>query len=295
MEKFYISVIIPAHNSEKTIEQCIESILKQTGVDFEVIVVDNNSTDRTKKIIKKFCQIDARIKYVFESQQGRGAARNAGLAVAKGEIVAMTDSDCVAPDDWLKTLTYPIIFENEKAVMGGDKEIFSNFWTKNTQKKYDENRKAKTLSNGKYVEEIDTKNFAVKTEEAKKVMFDPNLMCRIDVDFYMRAKDRFKVRFLEDLKIYHYHRSSPLKLFKREFENGFYTAKIYKKNRCEKSLLRTTVFNSLSFSSYLKFPIWIVFRFFKKRPSEAFYILVNEVAWRSGALLGLLFSKYPHS
>ena len=286
------SIIVPAHNSEKTLEQCLKSVLLQDGINFEVIVVDNKSTDKTKEIIEKLQRADKRIKYVFEPRQGRGAARNAGINSAKGEIIAMTDSDCVVPKNWLKTLISPIIFENEKAVMGGDREMFSNFWTKNLQKKH--NATFDRLSDGKYINIVDTKNFALKTDEAKKIMFDSNLCSLEDVDFYMRSKKKFKIRFLKDLKVFHHHRTTFLKVFLRKFEYGFSASQIYKKNSYDKSLLKTEIFGSLDWKNYFKFPVWIFIKLLKTPPGEVFYTLIYESAWRAGALYGFLFFKYPN-
>mgnify|MGYP000595608121 CR=1 FL=1 len=286
-----ISVIIPAYNSEKTLEQCLKSVLSQTEINFEVIVVDNNSTDKTKEIINHFCKIDKRVRYVFEPKKGRGAARNAGIKLAKGKIIAMTDSDCIVPNNWLKEITKPIVFENEKAVMGGDKEIISNFWTKNIQKKHDE--LFKKYLNGKYINMIDTKNFAIKTEELRKIMFDPELHSSIDLDFYIRARKKIKIRFLNNIKVLHYHRTKLFKIALRNFEQGIAAVKIYKKYKYDKSLLEIDVFNSLKFKNYITFPLWIFLKFFKIPFQQALFNLFYEGSWRLGSLCGFLFIKYP--
>lgn len=118
-----VSAIIPVYNGSRTFSQCLGSVLNQTYSNYEVIVVNNNSTDETERIIKEFAVIDRRVKYIFEGYRSRGAARNAGIQAAGGEIIAMTDADCVVPHDWLSELIKPIVLENETAVMGFEEDL----------------------------------------------------------------------------------------------------------------------------------------------------------------------------
>jgi glycosyltransferase involved in cell wall biosynthesis len=88
-----ISVILPVYNGEKYIQKAIESVLNQTFTDFELIVVNDGSTDHTLDIINSFD--DARITIINQSNQGPGAARNNALKIARGQYVMYLDSD-----DW---------------------------------------------------------------------------------------------------------------------------------------------------------------------------------------------------
>jgi glycosyltransferase involved in cell wall biosynthesis len=95
-----ISVVIPAFNEEKYLPFCLASLKKQTFKDFEIIVVDNNSTDNTAPIAKQF---GARI--VSEKRQGIGFTRARGISCALGEIIAVTEADTIVPPNWLKTIS----------------------------------------------------------------------------------------------------------------------------------------------------------------------------------------------
>ena len=95
-----ISVIVPVWNDERRIGQCIEA-LKRQSLDpdlFEIIIVDNGSTDSTAAVVSGY----ADVVLLQEPQPGSYAARNRGLARARGEYVAFTDSDCAPERDWIE-------------------------------------------------------------------------------------------------------------------------------------------------------------------------------------------------
>ena len=101
LKKIAISVVIPAHNEEKYIGKCLNSIRKQTFKDYELIVVDNNSTDDTSKIAARY---GARV--IKETKQGITPARERGFKEAKAEIIARTDADAIVSPNWLKTINH---------------------------------------------------------------------------------------------------------------------------------------------------------------------------------------------
>ncbi|MFH0782120.1 MAG: glycosyltransferase [Pseudomonadota bacterium] len=96
-----ISVVIPVCNCEQTIGQCLDSMVSQDYPNFEVLVVDDGSTDRTVDI----CQTYFNIKMIRVENGGPSRARNIGSKMATGEILAFTDGDCIAEPNWLSELT----------------------------------------------------------------------------------------------------------------------------------------------------------------------------------------------
>jgi len=88
-----VSVIIPCYNAEEYIAQAIESVLNQTHKNFELLIINDGSTDNSENIIKKYQQEDTRIKYYFQSNQGVSSARNEALKHSSGKIIAFLDSD----------------------------------------------------------------------------------------------------------------------------------------------------------------------------------------------------------
>ena len=97
-----ISVIMPAYNSEKYVEDAINSVQKQTFQDWELILIDDGSTDGTADIVKKMQVTDNRIVYIYQQNKRLGAARNTGFRAAKGDWIAFLDSDDLWTDDKLE-------------------------------------------------------------------------------------------------------------------------------------------------------------------------------------------------
>jgi len=96
MKKPLVSIIIPTYNRCFFIEKALKSILEQTYQDFEIIIIDDGSTDNTKKVIAPYL-IDSRVKYLYQENQGVTKARISGIKMAKGEYIALLDSD----DFWI--------------------------------------------------------------------------------------------------------------------------------------------------------------------------------------------------
>lgn len=106
-----VSVIIPTYNRADLLQRAIVSVLKQTFVDLELIVVDDGSTDNTREVVDKFAQIDNRVRYFWEPNSGRPAVpKNRGIENARGEYIAFLDHD----DEWL-----PVKLEKQLPLFSG--------------------------------------------------------------------------------------------------------------------------------------------------------------------------------
>lgn len=102
-----ISVIIPVYNGEKYIKRCIESIKKQTFYNWEVILVDDGSKDKTGEICDKYAGEDIRIKVIHKSNEGVSIARNVGINNATGDYITFIDSDdWIDSDFFLKAVSF---------------------------------------------------------------------------------------------------------------------------------------------------------------------------------------------
>lgn len=99
-----ISVIVPVYNVEKVLYHCIDSILNQIFNDFELILVDDGSTDNSGRICDEYAGKDTRAKVIHKQNGGVSSARNAGIEVAKGEYICFVDSDDYLESNYLKEL-----------------------------------------------------------------------------------------------------------------------------------------------------------------------------------------------
>lgn len=93
-----ISVIVPMYNIESELSQCLDSILSQTYTDLDIVLVDDGSTDGTAQVAKDYCARDNRCRLIsLSTHRGAGAARNRGIAEARGEYICFVDGD-----DWVR-------------------------------------------------------------------------------------------------------------------------------------------------------------------------------------------------
>jgi hypothetical protein len=117
-----VSVIIPTYNSEKYICKAIDSVLMQTYKDFEIIVIDDGSSDNTKDILSKY---NGKIRYLYEDNKGASAARNLGIKESRGEYVAFLDADDIWLADKLKLQVDAINTDPQIALVCTDAESFN--------------------------------------------------------------------------------------------------------------------------------------------------------------------------
>ena len=107
-----VSVIVPVYNAEKFLKETIESVLAQTYQDFELILVDDGSTDGSGSICDGYARTDERIKVVHQANKGLSAARNAGLDIMNGDACFFLDSDDAALPNLLEKTVADMIEYN---------------------------------------------------------------------------------------------------------------------------------------------------------------------------------------
>ncbi len=110
MPKF--SIIIPVYNVEEYLKECLESIINQSFKDFEVICVNDGSTDNSLKILQKYAENDERFKVLNQENQGQGVARNNALKIANGEYILFVDPDDFVEFDMLEVLKERLDVQN---------------------------------------------------------------------------------------------------------------------------------------------------------------------------------------
>lgn len=144
--KVKVSVIIPAYNVEKYLEECLVSIINQTLKDIEIIIINDGSTDKTLDVIELYKKKDDRIIVFDKENEGQSVARNIGLSLSRGEYIYFMDSDDYIEKDTLE-LCYKKSIDEDLDFVLFDSDVF--FETKELEKKYQNYKKnrEKKLSN----------------------------------------------------------------------------------------------------------------------------------------------------
>lgn len=119
-----ISVVVPIFNVEKYLTECIESILNQTYKDFELILVNDGSTDNSLKICNEYLKKDERIRVINKENGGLSSARNSGIEVAKGEYIAFIDSDDLINENMFEKMMKIAIEKNADIVQCNYQEFY---------------------------------------------------------------------------------------------------------------------------------------------------------------------------
>lgn len=132
--KLLVSIIIPLYNEEKTIRNCVESLLNQTIINIEIIMIDDGSRDKTLEIVNRIKRSLNKNNLIIASQKhkGPGEARNLGAKYAKGKILVFVDADMKFDNKFVQELIKPII---EKKAIGTDSqseylENPTNYWAR---------------------------------------------------------------------------------------------------------------------------------------------------------------------
>ena len=118
-----ISVIIPVYNTEQFLGNCLSSVLAQTFTDFELIVVNDGSTDKSAAIIGEFAKKDSRIVPLQQENKGLSEARNTGIKAARGNWITFVDSDDMLASHFLQKL-WDAAKQNNASIACSDKQLF---------------------------------------------------------------------------------------------------------------------------------------------------------------------------
>lgn len=193
----FFSIIIPTYNRAHVIMRPIDSVLRQTFEDWELIIVDDGSTDDTKSIIESYH--DNRICYVWQENQERSAARNHGIALAKGEWICFQDSDDEYMLDHLQVLFDAINLNKSYSVFRTGMHIYSNGQLMKIQK-FD-------ITNPYELFPFDAfTTFAFKKEILKNIWFKKELINSQDLHFMIRVVKEHDIKIVKQhTNIYHYN------------------------------------------------------------------------------------------
>ena len=151
-----ITVVLCTYNRWELMASALRSVCEQTihPMDYEIIVVDNNSTDRTRQHVVEVSRRHAHVRYCFEAKQGLSHGRNAGLRAARGRYVAYIDDDCTVPVEWLG-IAQDVIVRVAPAMFGGPYGPFYNSpkppWYRDSYGSYEGGSSARLLGEDEYL------------------------------------------------------------------------------------------------------------------------------------------------
>jgi len=224
--KPFVSVVVPTYNRKEMLRECLESLFIQNYPKnkYEIIVVNDGSTDGTEEILKEYeRKAPCKFKWFTQKNKGPASGRNLGIKNATGEIVCFVDDDCIADKNWIKNLIMEFVDERVGGVGG---EIVA-YKPRNIVEKYytgfDQKARAK--------EYLLTGNAAYRKDILKLVGgFDENLRGLEDVDLGIRIRAKgYLLKYAPNAIVYHRHYDSLIRLMRRHYCLGKIFCKFSKK------------------------------------------------------------------
>lgn len=220
-----VSVVIPVKNGADQIRDLLDSLMEidYDGDRLEIIVVDGKSTDATRDIAQRYP-----VKLVTEEKPGINGARNTGLRLSGGEIIAFTDYDCVVPNNWVKSIVKEFQDPSVGCVGGSVSRYRENFLSRYADESLIP--VMRTFRKRMMIDRIYLPfsypmgcNFAVRKAAIEKAgLFDERFTCGFDeLEFVERiCKEGYKLVLTPDVMVRHKHRQSLSELLKQTFRYG---------------------------------------------------------------------------
>lgn len=253
-----VSVIIPVYNSEKTIQQCIETVLDNKYSDFEVIVVDDCSTDNSRKIISHILRKRPFTFLKNKENRGPGFTRNQGIRRAKGDIILLLDSDSYVPENWIEQHVRAHEEIPAHIIGGGIEGVHSTISGRCDG--YFNSCLSVPGSKNFFLKRfhLSTNNMSVKKKVFEKIgYFIEDAKSGEDVVFcHLALKNKLKIYFKSDIAIHHYDRNGFKEFLKHQAMWGAQAIRTRKKMKMDHSYLLP---NSYLMAHFYIVPLAIIF------------------------------------
>jgi glycosyltransferase involved in cell wall biosynthesis len=193
MHKMVFSIIIPTYNRANLLSKAIESVIEQTYTNWELIIVDDGSTDHTKELVENYSKKDNRFRYVYQENAERSTARNNGIKNANGEYICFLDSD-----DYFLTNRLQSLYESIK-----DSNIV--YYTGLVLEKNNEivNRNENPVNGIKKFDDIclatiHSQQMCIPVSIANKFMYDTQFRVGEDLELWLRINSEFPFKYVEN-------------------------------------------------------------------------------------------------
>jgi cellulose synthase/poly-beta-1,6-N-acetylglucosamine synthase-like glycosyltransferase len=220
-----ISVIVPVRNAARTIGACLDGLEAQSVSRdrYEVIVVDDGSTDDTRDIVKGYDVV-----LLTQAHQGPATARNRGVGAARGEIVLFTDADCVPDENWIEEMVRPFDDPEVVGVKGAYRTRQGEIVARFVQCEYEE--RYERMAGRRFIDFIDTYSAGYRREVfLAHGGFDagyPNASVE-DQELSFRLAERgYKMVFNPRAAVHHQHPDNVAAYFKRKFNIGYWKVRV---------------------------------------------------------------------
>lgn len=224
------SVIVPTFNAAATLRECLAALQAQTlpADEFEVFVVDDGSTDATAAVASEF----PAVKVLKVPHRGAATARNAGVAAARGPVVAMTDADCAPSPEWLERMITPFSDPDVAGVKGTYRTRQRGLVPRFVQCEYEE--KYSQMKRWATIDFVDTYAAAYRREVfLAHGGFDESFPSASveDQEFSFRlAKAGCKLVLAPDATVYHYHPETAAAYARRKFRIGYWKVPVHRRH-----------------------------------------------------------------
>lgn len=215
-----ISVIVPVYNDPEGLETTVESLVDQTANDYEILIADNGSTDETPDVARAYAQQEGIRRVTEEAIQSPGAARNAGIEAARGDVLAFIDADMWVESDWLQRVRDRMI-EDDVRYLGCnvqyvaiERTVPARYLVKQNRTLFEWYLRADSYA--------PAGSLVVTQDVVDEVGgFDPRLCSAEDYEFGRRVERAgIDQVFAHDIVMYHPARSSVVSLLRRQHRIG---------------------------------------------------------------------------
>lgn len=228
----FFSIIIPLYNRPQEILELLETLVKQTYTQFEVLIIEDGSKDDAKDIVKSF-ENKLDIHYHFKENAGQGFARNYGFERAKGDYFVIFDSDCLIPEDYLE-IVRDYLFEHQLDAYGGPDAAHASFTPVQKAISYAMTSPFTTggiRGNKKHIGKFNPRSFNMGVSRKVWEHVGGFLLTRLgeDIEYSIRIQEAgYKIGLIPAAKVYHKRRTSFSQFYKQLHFFGRARINIYK-------------------------------------------------------------------